>query len=138
MGRIVTKIRVENLGDILLSERGALPHEQVRGVETDALVDTGATFLCLSSQIISELGLAYFETRVATTAVGRVERRIYQNARLTVMGRRCTIDVMELGDGVPALLGYVPLELLDLKPDVQQRALIPNLGTNDKAVADLY
>jgi len=55
MGHIVTKIRVENLGDILLAERGRLAPEQVRSIETEALVDAGATLLCLPSKTIADL-----------------------------------------------------------------------------------
>ncbi len=138
MGRIVTKIRVDNLADILLAERGQVAPQQVRSIETDALVDTGATFLCLPSKTITELGLSFLETRIATTATGRVERRIFQGVRLTILDRRCDINVMELQDGVPPLVGYVPLELLDFQPDVQQRTLVASLGTSDKAVSDLF
>ena len=49
MGRIVAKIKVENLMDVLLAERGDLTYEQVRSIEIDALVETRATLLCLPS-----------------------------------------------------------------------------------------
>ena len=45
MGRIVVRIKIENLIDVLLAERGDLPPEQVRSVEVDALVDTSARAL---------------------------------------------------------------------------------------------
>jgi hypothetical protein len=47
MGRITVRIKVENLVDALLAERGELPPERVRSIETDAMVDAGATLLCL-------------------------------------------------------------------------------------------
>ena len=138
MGRIVTKIKVENLMDVLLAERGDLPPEQIRNIEIDALVDTGATLLCLPSKTIEDLGLSFLETRTATTARGSVERRVFRGAQLTIMGRTCTVDVMELDDDLPALVGYVPLENLDLQPDVQKRTLIPSRGDRDKMVMDLF
>jgi len=67
-----------------------------------------------------------------------VERRIFEGVRLTILGRRCALDVMELEDGIPALVGYVPLEILDFQPDVQKGTLVPSRGTWDKPVADLY
>ncbi len=43
MGRVVTEATIENLGDLLLADRGMLPRDQVRRVQVvDALVDTGA------------------------------------------------------------------------------------------------
>ena len=116
MGRIVAKIKVENLMDVLLAERGDLTYEQVRSIEIDALVETRATLLCLPSQIIANLGLSFLGARTATTTNGPIERRIFQGARLSIVGRTCTVDVMELEDGIPALVGYVPLENLDLQP----------------------
>jgi predicted aspartyl protease len=137
MGRIMIKIKVENLMDVLLAERGDLPLERVRSIEADALVDSGATLLCLPSKKIAELGLSFLGTRTATTAAGPVERRIFQGARLTIMGRTCTIDVMELDEGVLALVGYIPLENLDLQPDLKKRTLVPYRGSEDKIVMDL-
>ena len=138
MGRIVTKIKVENLMDVLLAEKGDLSSEQVRSIEIDALVDTGATLLCLPSKTIADLGLSFLGTRTVTTATGSVERRVFRGAQLSIMSRTCTVDVMELEDEIPALVGYVPLENLDLQPDVKNRALVPNRGTRDKMVMDLF
>ncbi len=43
MGRVAVSAKVENLGDLVLVERGLLPADQVRSIEiNDALVDTGA------------------------------------------------------------------------------------------------
>lgn len=138
MGRIVVKIKVENLMDVLLAEKGDLSPEQVRSIEIDALVDTGATLLCLPSKTITDLGLSFLGTRTVTTARGSVERRVFRGAQLSIMGRTCTIDVMELEDEIPALVGYVPLENLDLQPDVRERTLVPSRGTRDKMVMDLF
>jgi len=134
VGRVVIKIKVENLVDVLLAERGELLPEQVRSVEMDALVDTGATLLCLPSKKIAELGLSLLETRTATTATGPADRRIFRGAQLSIMGRTCTT----LEEGVPALVGYVPLENLDLQPDPKKRTLVPYRGSEDKIVMDLF
>jgi predicted aspartyl protease len=138
MGRITVKIKVENLVDALLAERGELPPERVRSIEMDAMVDTGATLLCLPSQNIARLGLSLLGTRTATTATGPVKRRVFRGAQLTIMGRTCTIDVMELEEGVPALISYIPLENLDLQPDFKGKTLVPYRGSEDKIVMDLF
>jgi predicted aspartyl protease len=138
MGRIVAKIKVENLADVLLVERGELSPQEIRHKEIEALVDTGATLLCLPSKTIEDLGLSLLGTRRATTATGVVERRVFRGVQLTILERTCTADVMELENGVPALIGYIPLENLDLQPDPQKKTLIPNPEHGDKMVMDLF
>ena len=40
---------------------------------------------------------------------------MYEAVRLTIQGRDCTMDVLEVPDGVPVLIGQIPLEHLDLR-----------------------
>ena len=134
MGRIVTQIRVENMMDAILAEQGEL--EKVRAVELEALVDTGAAFLCLPLNRIKQLGLSLLGTRKATTAKGTVDCKIFQGARLTIMDRTCSVDIMELPEGTPPLVGYIPLENLDLQSNPQKQELNPAHG--DNMVFDLY
>lgn len=138
MGRIVAKIKVENLADVLLVERGELSPQEIRHMEMEALVDTGATLLCLPAKAIEDLGLSPLGTRRATTATGVVERKVFRGAQLTILNRTCTVDVMELEDSVPALIGYIPWENLDIQPDPQKKTLIPNPEHGDKMVMDLF
>jgi len=138
MGRITAKIKVENLGDILLAEKGHLPSGQIRRVELEALVDTGATMLFLPAGVIQSLGLSLMGVRSVNTATGLIERRVYRGACLTILNRTCTGDVMELDNGIPALIGYVPLETLDLQPDLQNKTLGTNPEHGGKMVLDLF
>lgn len=138
MGRISTHITVKNLGDVLRAEQGQLRPEDIRGVEIEALVDTGATLLCLPIGMISKLGLSLLNTREATTANGVVRRGVFQGAQLTIMDRTCTVDVMELPEGTPPLVGYIPLENLDLQPDPKRQVLGPNPEHDGRMVMDLY
>lgn len=138
MGRVITKIKVENLGDILLAERNQQKENNIRSIETEALVDTGATLLCLPISKISELGLSIIGKKEAMTANGKVESNVYGGARLTIMDRSCTVDVMELPEGTPALVGYVPLEILDFKIDLQSQTLGTNPEHGGKWVMDLF
>ena len=38
---------------------------------------------------------------------------MYEAVKLTIQGRSCTMDVMEVPDGIPPLIGQLPLEHLD-------------------------
>jgi predicted aspartyl protease len=136
MGRITVKIKVENSVDVVLALQGQLLQEKVRFIEIEALVDTGASLLCLPMSDIDALGLTKIGKRRVTTANGKVVLNIYRNAQLTVLNRTCTVDAIELAEGTPPLLGYIPLENLDLLPNPVKEILEPAHG--DEIVLDLY
>jgi predicted aspartyl protease len=107
-------------------------------VEREALIDTGATLPGLPAEEIRKLGLSYSGTRRALTAKGPKEVRIFGGARLTILDRTCSVDVMELEDGVPALVGYVPLQVWDLVVDPVEERVVANPVHGDEIVPDLY
>jgi predicted aspartyl protease len=93
---------------------------------SDALVDTGATLLSLPSRLIRQLGLNEQYRRRVTSSVGIAEAGVYDAVRLTIQGRSCTMDVMEVPDDVPVLIGQLPLEHLDFVIDPRSRTLVGN------------
>jgi hypothetical protein len=105
IGRVLTTATIANREDLWedlwLVRRGELPDEQVRRVTVnDALVDTGATYLSLPPRLIRPLGLNEFSRRPVMTTAGVIEARFYDAVRLTIQGRYCTIDVLEVPDDV--------------------------------------
>src|SRR5262249_9797942 len=99
MGKVVVTARIENLDDLALVHRGLLPAGQVRFVEVDdALVDTGATTLCLPKRLVGQLDLRPVRTRQARTSAGPVTLQMYGTVRLTVQDRDCVGDVVEIPD----------------------------------------
>jgi predicted aspartyl protease len=73
MGKVLVKVKIENLFDVESRERGLLPADQVRSVEVaDALVDTGATTLLMPKRLIARLGLRLFRIREARGLGGYV------------------------------------------------------------------
>jgi predicted aspartyl protease len=127
MGRVLTEALVENLRDLFAVEEGRAQPEAVRHVAlTDALVDTGATTLALPVRYVRQLGLSKKRERSAVSPHGRGPISIYEPVRLTIQGRDCVVEVMEVPDEVPALIGQIPLEMLDFVIDPQSRRLIGN------------
>jgi hypothetical protein len=63
---------------------------------------------------------------------------VYKAVRLTICGRMCTMDVMEVPDDVPVLIGQLPLEHRDLVVDVRSRSLIGNPAHGEGHVYELY
>lgn len=139
MGRVTTETTIENLKDLWAAEEGRCPPDQVRRIVVpDALVDTGATLLSLPTRLIQQLGLkAQFKKRV-TSSTGVTDTTVYEAVRLTIQGRSCTMDVLEVPDAVPVLIGQLPLEHLDFVVDMRSRTLIGNPAHGGEHMYELY
>src|SRR5271166_648763 len=125
MGKVVVTARIENLEDLFDAEKGLISPDAVRSVEVhDALVDTGATGLLMTKSMIASLGLRPLRIRQARGLGGTVPMPSYRAVRLTIQGRDCAIDVGEIGDELPVLIGQIPLELLDWVVDPKGQRLI--------------
>ena len=139
MGRVLTEATIENLKDLWDAQRGLLPAEQARRVTvSDALVDTGATLLSLPTRLIRQLGLSKTGSNHVTSSIGVGEADLYEAVRLTIQGRSCTMDVLEVPDAVPALIGQIPLEHLDLVIDPRSRTLTGNPAHGGEHMYELY
>jgi predicted aspartyl protease len=126
MGKIIVKIKVANLIHERMAQQGVISPEQVRSVETEALVDTGATFLCLRKSLIDELQLTPVRQKLAKTSNGPVMRTIYSTATVYFEDRFAHVDVSEIGEDCPNLLGQIPLQIMDWVVDTKNEKLIGN------------
>ena len=116
-----TRIELENLKDLHAVELGVLESEDVRRLTIeDALVDTGATGLCLPKSLVEQLGLTPLRKTRAQTANGIVERTIYSEVQYTVLERSDSIKVTDLPEDAPVLVGHMVLEALDLCVDMRE------------------
>jgi len=139
MGRVLVEATVENLRDLWESESGRLADAEVRRVTIrDALVDTGATTLSLPTRLIEQLGLKKRAEKRVTTSSGDSSAALYDAVRLRIQGRECTVDVMEVPDNVPALIGQVPLELLDFVISPRGQNLVGNPAHGGEHVFEMY
>ena len=112
---------------------------EVRSIEcAEALVDTGALTLSLPKRFVTQLGLKPFKTRHARTRSGSVTVQIFGTIKLTIQGRECTCDVVEVPDDIPVLVGNLPLELLDFVVDPSGQRLIGNPAHDGEQVIELY
>jgi predicted aspartyl protease len=139
VGRVLTEAKIENSEDLWAVKRGLQKPDEVRSVTvTDALVDTGATLLSLPKSLIARLGLAKVASKQVRSSIGVSEASLYEAVRLTIGGRSCTMDVMEVPDDVPVLIGQLPLEHLDFVVDLRSRTLIGNPAHGGEHVYELY
>ena len=139
MGRVLTEATIESLRDLWDAERGQFPANQVRRVVvSDALVDTGASVLSLPTATIQQLGLRPTFIRRFRSAIGPGQAQMFDPVRLTIQGRSCSVDVMEVPDGTPVLIGQIPLEQLDFVVDPKNQSLIGNPAHGGEQVMDLF
>ena len=139
MGRVTTEAKFENLKDLWAVEQGSRAPDQARAISVhDALVDTTATMLSLPTSVIQQLGLSQFSSRRVMSSTGPAEVGIYDAVRLTIRGRSCTMDVLEVPDGVPALIGQIPLEYLDFVVDPSSQTLIGNPAHGGEHIPEMY
>ena len=140
MGRVLTAIKAENMEDLFALKRGLIRSVEVRAVQVnEALVDTGATILSLPTRLIQELGLDFKYHRLTETPVGLRKVKVYSPVRLSVQDRECVVDVAELKNRrAPALVGQIPLELMDFVVDPRQRKITPNPAHGGKWMMELF
>lgn len=139
MGRVTTAATIENLKDLLDVREGLrAPGDVRRIVVSEALVDTGASSLSLPTTLIRQLGLTKVSTRSTMSSKRPGQTDVYAIVRLSIQGRDCNLDVMEVPDGVPVLIGQVPLELLDFVVDPVNRRLVGNPAHGGEHVLEMY
>ena len=115
-----TQIELANQADLIAVELGVLNPEDARRLTVeDALVDTGATGLCLPTSLIKQLGLKPIRNIRAQTANGTIERTVYSQVKYTVLARSDFITVTDLPEDAPVLVGHMILEALDLCVDIE-------------------
>ena len=139
MGRVIVEVLIENLEDLWAVRKGVLTAEQARRVVvSDALVDTGATLMSLPTRVIRDLGLQPVSRKRVTSSVGVGEATLYDTVRLTIQGRSCGMDVIEVPDAVPVLIGQIPLEHLDFVIDMKAHSLIGNPAHGGEHMYEMY
>ena len=139
MGRVVVTAVIENVHDVNDVERKLLSAGEIRRVEVhDALVDTGASMLSMPGRLIRQLGLRPLPQRRVRTSAGPRIAQVYGTVRLTIQGRDCPSDVVEVPEDCPVLVGQVPLELMDFVVDPAGQALIGNPAHGGEQIIELY
>lgn len=125
MGEVKVKIKLTNNVDDVMARRGLLPKEQVRVIEVEGIVDTGAVSLTMPSYIVEKLGLTRISKQVAQYADGRLDEvDVTEAVQVEILGRNTSEEAMVLGDEI--LIGQTVLEKTDLLVDCYRQQLIAN------------
>lgn len=140
MSRVAVAATIENVVDLYNAEAGIIQPAEVRKLEVqDALIDTGSTHLAMPWKLIERLGFSKpFTTHRSLTTQGTVDSNVFGPVRLTVQGRNCSVDVAEIAENCPVLIGQIPLEALDFVVDLKERKLIGNPAHGGQHMLELY
>jgi clan AA aspartic protease len=133
MGEVRVMVRLSNAADMALVRRNLMRPEEIRAVEADALVDTGAVTFALPSLVVERLGLARPFKQVTEYADGRREEvDVTEPVFVELLGRHTVEEALVLGDEV--IVGQTVLEKTDLYVDCRQQRLLPNPAHPDQPV----
>lgn len=87
--------------------------KRLKPIHVDAIVDTGATTLCIPEHVALQLQLDETDRREVTTADGKAHVVPYVGPlRVRFQGRTCYTGAVVIGKTV--LMGAVPMEDMDL------------------------
>lgn len=127
MGLVYAKVELINGDDLALHRRGYLKETEIRQMEAEFLVDTGAYMLTINNTIREQLGLLTLETRPAELANGDViQCDIVGPLELRFANRRSTQCAMVLPGDCEPLFGAIPMEDMDLVVEPRTRRLLVN------------
>ena len=136
MGEIRVKvILINSLDDALLS-LGKITLDQVRRVEAEGIVDTGAVTCVLPQTVVDQLGVSIRAKRIARYADGHSEEvGVTGPVLFEILGRNSSEDALVLGDEI--LIGQTLLERLDLLADCRNQRVIPNPAHPDQQILNV-
>jgi len=132
----MAKIKLINSGDKVCAQRSLLSPDQVRTIEMEGLVDTGATTLVIPTEVAEKLGLPEVGRRLVRLADGSV-RDFPQVGELyiEILGRGMPCDAIAMPTKT-LLIGQIPLEGLDLVVDPKSRDIAVNPESPDVPMFD--
>lgn len=115
MGKVMTKVRLMNLSDWLEKEQGKLRPDQVRSLELEMCVDTGAANSAIPEEVVEALELPRSEKKYPVRLADGTVRHLHTvPVAFGILGREEHCGFYVLPRGTTPLLGQVPLEVLDL------------------------
>ena len=104
----------------------------LRPVDVEALADSGASYLCIPTDIALELQPETESTRTIMLANGRSQTYPYVGPiRVAFEDRSCFAGALVLGSSV--LLGVIPMEDMDLVIHPQKERVTVNPASPDTA-----
>ncbi len=126
MGEVKVPLYLENAIDRERFIEHEIEESQIRSIDIQALVDTGATLLVLPQEIVEKLGLRIRGQVIVTYADERKEERPRAGIVTVRVGDRDTdVDCIVGPPNSEPLVGQIVLEAMDLIVDCIDQKLMP-------------
>ena len=101
-------------------------------------MDTGATGLLIPTRLLAPLGLRPTELKHGRTVSGPITMQKYEAVRLTIQGRNCVVEVLEVPDHCSVLIGQITLESMDWVVDPKNLRIIGNPAHGGEELVDAF
>ena len=125
MGHVYADIVLLNTFDVGMARRGLLPSENVRKMEVNAMVDSGAMTLTINEKIAEQLGLEVKKQVDVTLADGSHRKCDYVGpVDIHFENRFAGCHALVVPGADEILLGVIPLEEMDVMIDPVSQKLV--------------
>jgi clan AA aspartic protease len=125
MGEVFVDITILNGAEYLLAKQGIIPMDNVRKMKVNALVDTGATTLIITTEIKTQLNLMVLEKKELVLADGTAESYEFVGpVEVRFENRRSLCQAVVIPGATDVLLGAIPMEDMDVVIDMKTQKLI--------------
>ena len=125
MGEVKVNVKMSNSIDVGMFRRGLITREQIRSVNVEAVVDTGAVRSCIPVSLKEQLGLetvCHITAQLADGSTHTLEQT--EAIDFEILGRFVPEACLVLGSEV--LLGQTALEATDLLVDCNRQKVTPH------------
>ena len=127
MGLVYAEITLINGEDLILAKRNIIGEDEIKQMNVNMLVDTGAYMMAINETIQEQLNLPVLKRRKAQMSNGNVEEYdVVGPIEVKFKNRRTVCNAMVLsGDNEP-LLGAILMEDMDVLIHPQRQEMIVN------------
>ncbi|MCB1192674.1 MAG: retroviral-like aspartic protease family protein [Leptospiraceae bacterium] len=135
MGKVTEKVKLINYGDLWNAKKGLISKEEIRWMEVEAIIDTGAVMSCLPKKIAEQLGLDIDEEDKVRLVYANGDRQFKPKAKVVsvvIQDRNWNGDCICEENSDHVIIGQIPLEQMDLVVDCNQQKVYPNPKYPDK------
>ena len=115
MGHVYAEITLKNVYDMAYAQNGYIKEEEIRSLTVQAVVETGATRLCISEETRKKLGLRILGSMPIHIANGTsVACQLTEPVEVIWKNRFSAENAVIVPGSDVTLLGVIPLEAMDL------------------------
>lgn len=127
MGLVYADIELVNAVDIELARRHVIGEDEIKKIQLNILVDSGAYMMAINETIQQQLDLPIIEKRKVQLASGEVQAYdVAGPIRVHFVNRTATCNAFVLPGDTEPLLGAIPMEEMDVLIHPQRQQLIVN------------